>query len=77
MGKPTGFMEYPRELPLARSPVERVRDWFEFHEHSEEEKLAKQGARCMDCGVPFCHTGALRRLLRAGHNRAGSHHQEH
>ena len=41
MGKPTGFMEYPRELPLARLPAERIRDWFEFHEHSEAEKLAK------------------------------------
>src|ERR1700688_2845214 len=59
MGKPTGFMEFPRELPLDRSPAERVRDWNEFHEHNEEEMLRKQGARCMDCGVPFCHTGTL------------------
>jgi glutamate synthase (NADPH/NADH) small chain len=59
MGKPTGFLEYPRELPLARAPYVRIRDWFEFHEHADEDKLRKQGARCMDCGVPFCHTGTL------------------
>lgn len=59
MGKPTGFMEYPRELPLAQAPAERVRHWNEFHEHADEALLRKQGARCMDCGVPFCHTGSL------------------
>ena len=59
MGKPTGFIEYLRELPVDRSPVERVRDWKEFHHHMEEKKLRTQGARCMDCGVPFCHTGRL------------------
>src|SRR5579871_4979721 len=66
MGKPTGFLEFPRELPLARAPVERVHDWFEFHEHSEEAKLRNQGARCMDCGVPFCHTGSLLEGMAAG-----------
>src|SRR5574342_934951 len=59
MGKPTGFMEYERELPQDRSPLERVRDWLEFHEHMDEQKLQEQGARCMDCGIPFCHTGQL------------------
>ena len=59
MGKPTGFIEYLRELPVDRTPVERVRDWKEFHHHMEEKKLRNQGARCMDCGVPFCHTGKL------------------
>ncbi len=59
MGKPTGFIEYLRELPLDRSAVERIRDWNEFHHHLPEAKLREQGARCMDCGVPFCHTGAL------------------
>ncbi|HZZ77780.1 MAG TPA: glutamate synthase subunit beta [Gemmataceae bacterium] len=59
MGKPTGFLEFPRELPLDRSPLERVRDWNEFHLHSGDAMLQKQGARCMDCGVPFCHTGTL------------------
>jgi glutamate synthase (NADPH) small chain len=59
MGKSTGFMEYERELPRDRSPVERIKDWGEFHEHFSEEKLRRQGARCMDCGIPFCHTGQL------------------
>jgi glutamate synthase (NADPH/NADH) small chain len=59
MGKPTGFMEYPRELPLAEAPAERVGHWREFHHHADEAMLRKQGARCMDCGVPFCHTGSL------------------
>ncbi len=57
MGKPTGFKEYARELP-AKRPVElRVRDWREIPEPFGAEKVAKQAARCMDCGVPFCHTG--------------------
>jgi glutamate synthase (NADPH) small chain len=59
MGKPTGFIEYLRELPVDRTPVERVRDWQEFHHHMDERRLAHQAARCMDCGVPFCHTGKL------------------
>ena len=59
MGKPTGFIEYLRELPVDRTPSERVRDWNEFHHHMDEKLLRQQGARCMDCGVPFCHTGKL------------------
>jgi glutamate synthase (NADPH) small chain len=59
MGKPTGFIEYLRELPVDRTPVERLRDWNEFHHHMDEKRLRQQGARCMDCGVPFCHTGKL------------------
>ncbi len=59
MGKPTGFIEYLRELPSDRAPLERLHDWNEFHLHMEEKKLKEQGARCMDCGVPFCHTGML------------------
>jgi glutamate synthase (NADPH/NADH) small chain len=59
MGKPTGFMEYERELPADRSPLKRIKDWQEFHEHFSEEKLQQQGARCMDCGIPFCHTGQV------------------
>jgi glutamate synthase (NADPH/NADH) small chain len=59
MGKPTGFIEYLRELPLDRSPVERVADWNEFHQHMYDKHLRQQAARCMDCGVPFCHTGKL------------------
>ena len=59
MGKPTGFIEYLRELPVDRTPQERVRDWKEFHHHMEDKRLRNQAARCMDCGVPFCHTGKL------------------
>ncbi|HEX9047599.1 MAG TPA: glutamate synthase subunit beta [Verrucomicrobiae bacterium] len=59
MGKPDGFLLYQRELPKDRSPLGRVSDWKEFHEHMSEADLRKQGARCMDCGVPFCHTGQL------------------
>ncbi len=66
MGKPTGFLEYPRELPMAFPPAERVHNWQEFHEHASEDMLRKQGARCMDCGVPFCHTGALIGGMAAG-----------
>ena len=59
MGKPTGFLEFNRELPADRSPLARTADWREFHDHMPEPKLREQGGRCMDCGVPFCHTGQL------------------
>ena len=59
MGKPTGFIDFKREIPADRAPLERVRDWSEFHLHMPEPALKTQGARCMDCGVPFCHTGTL------------------
>lgn len=57
MGKPTGFMEYERKLPQDREPEVRMKDWEEFHTHCSLEDLQTQGARCMNCGVPFCHTG--------------------
>lgn len=57
MGKSTGFMEYQRELPERRPVDERVNDWFEIYRAFPEEKQQEQAARCMDCGVPFCHTG--------------------
>ena len=66
MGKPTGFMEYQRELPADRSPLERTKDWKEFHDHFPIVKLQEQGGRCMDCGVPFCHTGELIGGMAAG-----------
>jgi glutamate synthase (NADPH/NADH) small chain len=66
MGKPTGFIEYLRELPADRPPVERVADWKEFHFHMEEKKLREQGARCMDCGIPFCHNGTLLSGMASG-----------
>ena len=52
-------MEYGRALPVLRPAAERVLDWREFHGHAPESLLREQGARCMDCGVPFCHTGAI------------------
>ena len=66
MGKATGFMEYERELPADREPRERIRDWEEFHLRFPDEKLQTQGARCMDCGIPFCHSGLLISGLASG-----------
>lgn len=57
MGKTSGFLEYGREVPERRPVAERVNDWFEIYNPFPEEKIKLQGARCMDCGVPFCHTG--------------------
>jgi glutamate synthase (NADPH/NADH) small chain len=59
MGKPTGFIEYLREVASEISPLDRIRNWDEFHLPMPEEKLRTQGARCMDCGTPFCHTGTI------------------
>jgi glutamate synthase (NADPH/NADH) small chain len=59
-------MEYQRELPPDRLPQERVKDWQEFHLYFPEEKLRVQGARCMDCGIPFCHTGTLINGMASG-----------
>ncbi|MBS1790167.1 MAG: glutamate synthase subunit beta [Acidobacteria bacterium] len=66
MGKPTGFLEFDRDLPQDRQPAKRIGDWLEFHDHFAEEKLREQGARCMDCGVPFCHTGKLINGMASG-----------
>jgi glutamate synthase (NADPH/NADH) small chain len=66
MGKPTGFMEYKRQLPTDRDPLERIKDWEEFHLHLEEDRLRTQGARCMDCGVPYCHTGVMLNGMASG-----------
>jgi glutamate synthase (NADPH) small chain len=57
MGKNTGFMEIAREVPTRRPVDARVNDWFEIYEDFAGEKVQAQGARCMDCGIPFCHTG--------------------
>lgn len=59
MGKPTGFKEFAREVPADRPPLERIHDWKEFHLAMPEENLRRQGARCMDCGTPFCQTGMI------------------
>ncbi len=57
MGKPTGFMEIPRETPSRRPIPERLHDYLEVYNPFPEDKLRAQGARCMDCGIPFCHQG--------------------
>jgi glutamate synthase (NADPH/NADH) small chain len=57
MGKPTGFLEYRRALPLVAQPRQRLGHWREFHGHMAEDDLRSEAARCMDCGIPFCHTG--------------------
>ena len=59
MGKLTGFIEYVRETNPMRPEKERVKDWNEVYVLREEETCETQGARCMDCGVPFCHRGEL------------------
>jgi glutamate synthase (NADPH) small chain len=59
MGKTTGFLEYPREATHMRPPLVRIKDWSEEHPPYAEEIMRKQGARCMDCGIPFCHTGQI------------------
>jgi glutamate synthase (NADPH) small chain len=56
MGKVTGFLEIEREQPTRRKVEERLRDWLEVYEPFPEEKQREQAARCMDCGVPFCHS---------------------
>ncbi len=57
MGKITGFMEIKRETPARRPVQERLTDWREYELKLPEEKIRAQGARCMDCGIPFCHKG--------------------
>lgn len=57
MGKPTGFKEYGRELPSKTAPAERVKNYNEFVHEYPAEKLNEQAARCMNCGIPFCHSG--------------------
>jgi glutamate synthase (NADPH/NADH) small chain len=58
MGKPTGFMEYERKSTPYRDPKDRLESWDEFYEPLSEKELQEQGARCMDCGIPFCQTGS-------------------
>jgi glutamate synthase (NADPH/NADH) small chain len=57
MGKVTGFLEIQREQPQRRKVEDRLHDWQEIYQPFPVEKQQEQGARCMDCGVPFCHTG--------------------
>ena len=57
VAKPTGFMEFKRETPTRRPVANRVHDWLEVYEEFPVEHLQRQAARCMDCGIPFCHQG--------------------
>ncbi|WP_017326051.1 glutamate synthase small subunit [Synechococcus sp. PCC 7336] len=66
MGKPTGFIEYLRELPPEQSAIERIRNWDEFHLPMPEDNLRTQAARCMDCGTPFCHNGTVINRMASG-----------
>lgn len=66
MGKATGFIEYKRSLPVLRAPLERTANWEEFHSPFGESELQKQGARCMNCGIPFCHAGETENGLTRG-----------
>ncbi len=66
MGKPTGFLEYERHAPAFADAKARVKHWNEFHEHLPDQVLQEQGARCMDCGVPFCHTGQILAGMTSG-----------
>ncbi|MBD0379600.1 glutamate synthase subunit beta [Paenibacillus sedimenti] len=66
MGKPTGFMEYSREVATEAAPLQRIGHWKEFATPLTDDKLQTQGARCMDCGIPFCHTGKLISGMAAG-----------
>ncbi|TXK76347.1 glutamate synthase subunit beta [Paenibacillus sp. N3.4] len=66
MGKPTGFIEYSREVASEAPPLVRIGHWKEFATPLTEDKLQTQGSRCMDCGIPFCHTGALISGMAAG-----------
>ncbi len=58
MGKTTGFIEFKRSLPILQETRSRVANWSEFHAPLPEDEIKRQGARCMNCGIPFCHTGA-------------------
>lgn len=66
MSKITGFMTYDREVPGERPAQERVRDWQPLHLHLPEERLQTQAARCMDCGIPFCHKGQILNGMTSG-----------
>ena len=57
MGKPTGFLEFNRELPQSKDTKDRIKDYNEIYLDFNEQKTMDQAARCMDCGVPFCHNG--------------------
>ena len=57
MADPKGFMTIPRKLPKRRPVDVRIMDWKEVYEEQPIEELREQAGRCMDCGIPFCHSG--------------------
>ena len=66
MGKSTGFLEIQRKVSIAESPLERIKHFHEFHTPLSKEEHASQGARCMDCGVPFCQYGKIVKGMVSG-----------
>jgi glutamate synthase (NADPH/NADH) small chain len=66
MGKATGFLEFERKTIANREPLARINDWNEIHEPFDPEAVQKQGARCMDCGTPYCHTGITLANMASG-----------
>ena len=66
MGKPTGFLEYERENGRAQEPKARIAHFNEFHSHLTEQQQRQQGARCMECGVPFCQSGVMMKGMVSG-----------
>lgn len=66
MGKPTGFLDFERNENTASEPLERIKNYNEFHESLSDEQRKTQAARCMDCGVPFCQNGKMMRGMISG-----------
>ena len=66
MGKPTGFMDYERKTSRAQEPKERIKHFNEFHTHLPQKEQQLQGARCMECGVPFCQSGMMVGKMASG-----------
>ena len=66
MGKPTGFMEYDRKDNKAVEPLERIKNFNEFHTPMSDKDRATQAARCMNCGVPFCQSGMMINGMASG-----------
>ena len=66
MGKPTGFLEYKRNAGGEKAPAERINNFNDFHIHISEKERQTQGARCMNCGVPFCQSGVVIKGMTSG-----------
>ena len=66
MAKPTGFLEYARADAVKRPVPERLKDWHEIRLPHKQEEITRQAARCMNCGIPFCHSGVMLRGMASG-----------